>query len=483
MQGIDQKTYLDVFREKLCSLQKLVQDLERGLAPPKPDEFIKGLRLIIKAVETFLSRRMDNLQTALEKNPDALAAQITFHAKVALQILGSLHEQYLPLLHAESQHNEYLFKPSIDRAVGLFTKSGFELTLIPDFQYNYAFEGKENFATREVELLERHSDPDTKAALVKLRKEAALKQWIVFLHFPVAERDSALKLCILAHELGHFVDETNKIYRDLLPIELDKDSFEQLVDAKGKTPAYGGVTPKSAQQLTFDTIFTRAGVEALCYRSCNEMLERWIREIIADILAAHAIGPASYFAFNDFLACMGAENATSNSHPAPAFRLQLILKELKDTMGYMNSASAIDSVLSEAIPRVAAGAVDAKYRDEAKVVHKTIDSNLASLLAKIRPVVSEYSFGASNYRSTVPKILERLRRGIAPIEVLDEVQGEMSAASVVGILNAGWELYKTDTAGFYGEFKDTVPELERLGNLNHLLFKAVEASDVKRRWK
>jgi hypothetical protein len=244
VQSIDQKTYLDVFEQKLYSLRKLVQDLQRGLPPPKPEQFIQGLNLIIDAVETFLSRRIASLQGALAGNPDALAAQIAFHAKVALQVLGSIHEQYLPLLHAESQHNEYLIKPSIDRAVGLFTKSGFELTLIPDFQYNYAFDGKENFATREVELLERHSDPDTKAALVKLRNEAALKQWIVFLHFPVAERDSALKLCILAHELGHFVDETNKIYRKLLPIELDKDSFEQLVKTKGKLP---GVRRRDAE--------------------------------------------------------------------------------------------------------------------------------------------------------------------------------------------------------------------------------------------
>jgi hypothetical protein len=226
----------------------------------------------------------------------------------------------------------------------------------------------------------------------------------------------------------------------------------------------------------------RAGVEGRCYRSCNEMLKRWIQEIIADILAIHAIGPASYFAFNDFFAYMGAENVTSSSHPAPAFRLKLMLEELKGTMGYLRSPSAVDSVLGEAMPRVAAGAASANYRDEAKVVHTTIEKNLVNLLVKIRAVVSAYSFDASAYQRTVPDILKRLRDGVAPIEVLD-AQGEMTAASVVGILNAGWELYKTDRAGFYGEFKDDVPELERLGSLNHLLFKAVEASEVKRRWK
>jgi hypothetical protein len=486
VQGIDQKTYLDVFEQKLYSLRKLKQDLQRGLPAPKPEQFLRGLDLIIDAVETFLSRRVDNLRARFAGKPQELAEQIAFHAKVALRILGSLHQQYLPLLHAESQRNEYLFKPSIEQAVGLFTNSRFELTLLPDFLYNYAFDGRENFANSEVELLEKNSDPDTKAALAALRSKAALTQWIVFLHFPVADRDSALNLCVLAHELGHFVDEISKIYKSLLPIELDKSSFDEFVEARCNTPAYGGTTSKpGGPRLTFEKIFTRDGVQARCYLSCNEMLERWIREIIADILAIHAIGPASYFAFNDFMAYMGAENVTSSSHPVPAFRLKLMLDELKETMGYLGSASAVDKVLGEAMLRVTVGAasVKSRYKDEAKVVQITIEKTLTSLLAKIRPVVSAYSFNAARYQGTVPGILERLKRGIAPIEVLDGVRTKVVPASVVGILNAGWELYKTDIAGFYGQFRDDVPEMERFASLNHLLFKAIEASEVKRRWK
>jgi len=486
VQSIDQKTYLEVFEQKLHSLRKLVQDLRRGLPNRTSDQFIQGLNLIIDAVELFLHQRVDNLKAALAGNPLELAEQIAFHSKVALRILGALHEEYLPLLHAESQRNEYLVYPSIDRAVRLFTES-FELTLVPDFEYNYAFVGKENFASREIELLEAHSDQGTKSALAALRGKTALKQWITFLHFPVADRDSALNLCVLAHELAHLVDEATKIYQKLLPIELDKSSFDELVDARCNTPAYGGITAStSGPQLTFEKIFTKPGVEARCYLSCNEVLERWIREIIADILAIHAIGPASYFAFNDFFAYMGAENIPSSSHPAPAFRLQLMLDELKDTMGYMSSSSAIDSVLTEAMPRVAAGANAAKYKDEANVVQKTIEKNPGknadNFLAKIRPVISGYSFKASAYGQQVPDVLRRLRSGIAPIEVLDS-SGAMSPASVVAILNAGWELYKTDIDGFYGEFRGDVPKMERLANLNHLLFKAIEASEVARRWK
>jgi len=481
VQSIDQKTYLEVFEQKLHSLRKLVQDLQRGLPSQTSEQFIQGLDLIIEAVELFLRRRVENLKTTLSGNPKALSEQIVFHAKVALQILGALHQQYLPLLHAESQRNEYLLYPSIDRAVREFTKS-FELTLVPDFEYNYAFDGKENFASREIELLEKHSDLDTQAVLTILRNKRVLKQWITFLHFPVADRDSALNLCVLVHELGHLVDETNKIYLELLPIELDRTSFDELVAARCKTPPFG-ITPKPGdKQLTFETIFTKRGVQARCYLSCNQMLERWIREIIADVLAIHAIGPASYFAFHDFLAYVGAENIASNSHPAPAFRLQLMLEELKGTMGYMSSSSAIDSVLVEAMPRVVAGAAGVTYKDEAKVVQRTVETNLSSLLTKIRPVISSHSFTSSTYQENVPEVLKRLRFGIAPIEV-PNADGGMSPASVVAILNAGWELYKTDIDEFYGQFRMDVPKMERLGNLNHLLFKPIEASEVVRRWK
>lgn len=482
MQSIDQKTYLEVFEQKLHSIQKLILDLARGLPPGISEDFINGLKLITEAVEIFLHRRVGNLGATFAGKPQELEAQIAFHAKVALQIVGSIHQQYLPLLHAEAQRNEYLIYPSIERALRLFVADGFELTLVPSFEYNYAFEGRENFASSTIKLLEAHSDQGTREALAAFRNKTTLKRWITFLHFPVADRDSALNLCVLAHELGHLVDEANRIYEKLLPIELDKASFDELVDVRCKALPVGEGPKSGGPQLTFESIFTRPGVQAQCYKTCNKVLEKWVQEIIADILAIHAIGPASYFAFNDFFAYMGAENTPSKSHPAPAFRLQLMLEELK-VMGYMVSPSEIDAVLSESLPRVEAGAKSTIYKkDEANVVKQTIQKNLTGLLAKIRPFISAYSFDASAYKNAVPKVLKKLRSGIAPIEVLDEKAGVMVPASVIAILNAGWELYKTDIAGFYSEFRTEVPEMEKLGNLNQLIFKAVEASEIFRRW-
>jgi len=257
VQSIDQETYLEVFEQKLHSLRKLISDLARGLPPRMSEDFIKGLKLITDAVETFLHRRIESLKTTFAGNLHELEAQVAFHTKVALQILGAIHQQYLPLLHAETQRNEYLIYPSIEKALSLFVAAGdVELTLVPSFEYNYAFEGRENFANREIKLLEVHSDQGTREALAALRGKTPLKRWITFLHFPVADRDSALNLCVLTHELGHLVDGANKIYEKLLPIELDKASFDSLVDVRCKALPVGEGPKSGGPQLTFESIFT-----------------------------------------------------------------------------------------------------------------------------------------------------------------------------------------------------------------------------------
>lgn len=438
MQSIDQKTYLAVVGQKLYSVRNLIRDLRRALPAASSRHFIDSLNLITDAVETFQLHQVNYLRASLVHDPDELETQVSFTARVALRILAIIHQQYLPLLHAGSRRNEYLIAPSIERAVSLFT-SDFELTLVPDFEYNYAFVGIEAFAAREIEKLEKHSDQPTKAALAIVKgKAAGIKRWITFLHFPMADRDSAMSLCILAHELAHLVDKTQQTYQKLVPKELDKDSFEKLVANRRSSPVQA---VPGGPQLTLETLLTPAGVESRCYLSCTEMLE----------------------------------NCPSS------FRLLLMLEELKH-LGYMSSSDSLDSALNAGEQRARLEATQT-YPGEAEVVNKTIQASLPMILQGIRNVISKYSFKASHYRDSVPKVLERLRGGIAPIEFYDEGRGVMQAASVQAILNGGWELYKTDLATFYAHFKTGVEEMKMLANLNQLVFKAVEASEVKRRWK
>lgn len=57
-----------------------------------------------------------------------------------------------------------------------------------------------------------------------------------------------------------------------------------------------------------------------------------------------------------------------------------------------------------------------------------------------------------------------------------------TASPIVGILNAGWELYRAKAEEFYSLFAEGVSIPERLMNLNQILFKAIESSEVMRLW-
>jgi len=141
--------------------------------------------------------------------------------------------------------------------------------------------------------------------------------------------------------------------------------------------------------------------------------------------------------------------------------------------------------LNKAMKHVEADAVQLKYEDEENVVHITVQQNLRQILAKVRPVIAKYSFTAEKYQAEVPRVLQRLKAGIAPIETYDKESDTTRPVTLRSVLNAGWELYKIAIDNFYNQF---VPgskekEMEYLENLNHLLFKAIEASEVIRRWK
>src|SRR4029077_2571629 len=138
----------------------------------------------------------------------------------------------LPYLDASRQQNDYLILPSVIRGVHLLEKD-VEIILIPQFEYCYGFVGFQDFVKKAVRQLEKSLDPETKTKFLE-RAETSPK-WNAFLSYPIAEKDSALNLTVLAHELAHLADQATGFYKRLLPLKLDEASFQQLRPGHGDT--------------------------------------------------------------------------------------------------------------------------------------------------------------------------------------------------------------------------------------------------------
>lgn len=346
MKSLESSVLVQAVNQKIGGLRELLREFQQESARNVSEHFLRGVEAILDAVEVFHQNRLKHCEESFATNPDFQDEQKRFYSHLALQILAKVHENYLPLLYASRYHNEYLVKPSIERALSLF-QPDVELTLVPSFEYNFMYYGGlEKFVERTVLTLESYLDNKNKGVVsAVLAKGPQHPRWITFIHFPLVERDSALNLVILIHELGHLVDQVKEIYKSFLPIQLDRTSYKSQLETLCKLPVAGGSS--AGTQLTFETVFTRAHIEAQFSSECISTVQSWVREVIADLISIHALGPAYFFAFSEILAHGGLENVPTASHPAPAYRMKLLLDELR-SLGYLATDLGADKLLTSA---------------------------------------------------------------------------------------------------------------------------------------
>jgi hypothetical protein len=206
------------------------------------------------------------------------------------------------------------------------------------------------------------------------------------------------------------------------------------------------------------------------------MLESWLKEIIADVLAIRALGPAYLFSFMEFFAAVAAENVHDPEHPAPAKRLVLLFSELQD-MHYFDVKTSILEHLTAVKYNVQSEAGVTSYVRASLVVNATIESNMSRILGPIRDIIGVHTFTAEKYETEVPLLVNKLLAGIAPIEI-PGAGASIIPGSPVAILNAGWQVKKTQSTKFLDLFKSNVPIPQRWQTLDHLILKAIESAYV-----
>jgi deoxycytidine triphosphate deaminase len=448
---------------KVFRLRALLDTYQVELSQDTGSSFLGGVRAIVDAVAESHKGWQEALNNATVPSVrEATVAHVQTHSIVALRILSNIHEHYLPLLHAAADQSSYLFRPILNRAVDLATpgkRVRTELVLVPRFEYTYGFTGLLRFAMREVRKLPYPVRNQKKARIMSCR---ALPRVTAFVSYPAADKESALKLTAIAHEMAHLIDYIGQIHQHILALvpPFDAESFDELLAKKR-----GSAQDPSEEQI-----------EADCYERCRNLLTAWLHEIIADVIATRALGPAYFLAFRDFLTDAGAaSNQADEEHPAPAKRLEMMIGELRD-LQYFDVDHGLRKELRKIEQAVATEAAKIEYQREFDVVDRTLEGQRTQILSALRQFTDRYAYPASRYASEVPDILEQLAKGISPIE-----SKSGGANSAIAILNAAWQIYATQFDAFCDKFGNLSRE-KVIDNLNRLVFKALEGGEILRRW-
>jgi hypothetical protein len=236
LKSVETSVFTEAVAQRTASLRELLSEFRRESLRNTSEHFIRGVQAVVDAVDLFHENRMRFSDENLAGRPDFQDEQKRFYSQISLQLLAQVHQKYLPLLYSGRQQNEYLVLPSIRRAISLF-QSDVELSMIPAFDFNYAFDGGlESFVEKTVNKLEGYLDSKNKGSITSvLNLQQKHPRWITFVHFPVAERNSVLNLVVLAHEIGHLVDQITGLYKKL-PFELDKESYNRRFDEVLRLP-------------------------------------------------------------------------------------------------------------------------------------------------------------------------------------------------------------------------------------------------------
>lgn len=488
---ISANQYSSLVRERVASLRSLLLDLTRGTPLSAPHRFFESVRILIDAVEEVYESRTRAIEedSLTEGQKDSAVA---FAARWTTDLLNNVQEQFFPFLEKlGSPHIPLALLPTVQRFAGQFEEN-LELYLFPTSEHNFGFSGFRNLVENFISNFEVVIPDPLKEEIRK--KAEKLPSWFVFLSFPYVEYNSALHLTPLLHELGHFADFQLGIYKDVLPLDISQsESAKKLVDevsqmavpvAEGKPESHAGEQAHKEPKL--GQILKRDVIEQQVFSSCEEIVRNWVHEIISDLLALRAGGPAYFYSFVWFAANFGLESKAASTHPSPAIRIDFMVNELRE-LQYLAEGSypPIHSSLKRWEEWIHNQTLEPE-NGPARVAYIAIKATATKISEAVRKrcAATSCSYGMQAFKEKVPGIIEELEAGIPPIDRPAVQAGGLEPCGFADILNGAWATYLF-SLGKVESLLDCPDGKERkllaVSTLNELALKAIEASEILRK--
>ncbi len=296
---------------------------------------IAGLRneLIDLRLDSFPSKTslqlidvLLNVVNFIEGQVDATGALSVFSHSSAIEVTKALLIQDKILVEVSSRFLEAINGSKSDKnnwaVVSSFEKLSKEIfrrtqvLIHPSYDNNYSYE--DLMRTLE-ELVTSVNNSFSDQSSVALSAYLATP-YLIDITYPITDNLNTLNSVILGHELGHFVDEVNK---------LSERVFENFVDDLGSNIDWLAIKA----DLGIDGTDAKSEVKFYLRAVGN-----WLKEIISDFSATLMFGPAWIFAFEQVVMAtetpmpshLISSRNRSIKYPPSNFRMKLMVDFFQD---------------------------------------------------------------------------------------------------------------------------------------------------------
>jgi len=428
--------------ELLVNLSRRAESLQQSLDEisadtPYPSEARTALLRILRDLTIAVIRRLEELRIG---PPPPEFATIEAPAKRLGVVLNVLFRLMESLVHSDVQRIPSALVPAFEAIARQFVPDALVLV---QYLWHYNF-GYEN-------LSKVFRDWQTSGLPLAQPLPASL----IVLGFPMSEKDNVLLQCAFAHELGHFITQS--------------EALENTVRVTINPGLHQAIPGETRPQL-FDVIL------------------RWYREMFSDAFGLHLLGPAYFLALAEIglqgLATPGAK------HPPPYFRLTWMLElmrrlrylDMRGNSGELTSTGRLDPVMKEhfeAWGRFLATSPAPRLSAFYHCAIEAVKEALSNIRAEVDGIVQDKGYTAERFAVEVGPLVKRILQLVPPVDG-DGVPNP----SFVSILNAGWVVKSTRLNDL--EATVTAVDLEEkrevLRILNGLVYKAIEYRLVRQVW-
>jgi len=473
------KYYRQKVEEHMHHFEWLLLELKNDLPSSGPQKFADANIQLLEYVRKFFLSEMQqiNSEKKIVERCQKYLSFLRYLAKNIMPFLDRVNEIFIP---------EELLLTFADLSGELAKKLHFsekiDLRFFPRWDLNYGIRGFQDFVRG---TLEENFPANFISTDIQISPESP--EWFVFITYPRSESRNSLLHPNLIHELGHLVDLQTGISKAIKgKIKIPKRSFTELLQQERQKPDYQADEEDEQRQKLIDEYI--------------EITEKWLSELISDLVATNLLGPAFFFAFFELSNLTSSINDYSKGHPSSGLRLRFILEELYQM--YVSTKLITNKELKQAlhvwyldlkekeengelVPRVSSELLisdpNSKYF---KLVYDTMLYNRSIILQKAREKIKVVSCDADKLNLEVIYLLNDMVSGKLPCEWLDNRSGEKKASDLTSILNAGWLAYLTAMDKFYCllDANSGSEKLKALDNFNELLLKAIESGHILAKW-
>ena len=389
------------------------------------------------------------------------------------QLIEILH---YPLTFFEMGNREYIpegIVVLIDNIVKRFDKNAV-FVLVPIHYYNYTYLD----LMKPLKKALRYTLPNIDELL-----SGSPEKYAVF-GFPLIQKENSIYNSILAHEVGHFVDEVKKISHKLMgKVSLDPKIVDRI--AKRLETSFVGRT----KEIKLTYFVTPEEVRATITSFVVARISEWLKELVADAIAFHLVGPIFLFSLTSFLVTMIDIDEATGDHPPPRMRINLLLDQF-EKLDYPSVIENIDAkhleiaekfvALVHGIPKLLESVEEGERDDIAELTLSSVQEILPNLLKEVRKEVTIEQYSPEEFKAEVFKLTELLDFVIPPAET--EIG---KPASIASILNVGsvYELMLIDNLYKVLEAKKSKERTIARHRLHMLILKALELSSIETRMK